>query len=669
MRHTLVLFLLLSLGFTSCKKFLNTDPSDFLTQEEYYNTESKLMSALAGVYQPLGTAGLYGDNMFDQLGAATDEGFYARSAQTTGTMVYNFDYTNANLADFWNQLYIGIERANILIKNINVASLDERKREAILGEVMFLRGYYHFLLVSNFGDVPLKTEPTPSVSAVYVSRNPAKEVYAQVLADMEAAESKVFTATELGYGGRISKTAVEGILARVCLTMAGFPLKDESKYADALKWATLVKQSGEHRLNSSYRQVFINVHHDLYDVRESMWEVENKGTGADGYGNANRLGNTNGIVATADAVAAVVGYSYGFINTTAKLYNLYSSGDLRRDWNIAPYTYGYNTAAASVYKNYLVASNIYGRNAGKWRREYELTATKSKNITPLNFSVLRYSDVLLMLAEAENHVNGPTEIAYDAINQVRRRAFGFDPATAVSSVSVVSGLTLSGTGNTGYLTAGKNNLPVNITGGGGTGAAGEALVVYSATAASAKVTVLSLTSPGTGYTSVPAVTVGTAWAANTTYTSGTQVFSGNNLYTVTTAGTSTATAPVQTAGASAAAVTGAVFTYAGLRATATAVISTSAVDLAGLSQTSFQQAVEDERARELCYETQRRPDLIRWGKWVSTMNGLAADMKASAGTYAYGAAGGANITDRTLLYPIPSSEVSVNKNTTQNPGW
>ncbi|MNX75470.1 SusD family protein [compost metagenome] len=151
------------------------------------------------------------------------------------------------------------------------------------------------------------------------------------------------------------------------------------------------------------------------------------------------------------------------------------------------------------------------------------------------------------------------------------------------------------------------------------------------------------------------------------YVVGTQVFNGSNLYTVTTAGTSTATGPTQTTGASSAAVTGAVFTYAGARATATATIATSVVDLAGLAD--FQQAIEDERARELCYETLRRPDLIRWGKWVKTMNDLGLDMKANAGGNSYGGLAGSSISDRNVLYPIPSSEMSVNKNMTQNPGW
>lgn len=602
--------------------------------------------------------------MFDQLGAATDEGYYASSSMTTGVQVYSFDYTNVDVNNLWASLYQGIERANILIQNINQAPMDSTSRRAILGETLFLRGYYYFLLVSNYGDVPLKTTPTASVSAVNIPRTPAKQIYAQILKDMEAAEGMVYTASQIGYGGHVSKTTVEGILARVCLTMAGYPLNDVSKYQDADMWAQKVVASGQHSLNQSYKQMFVNLMQNAYDVQESMWEAEMKGINNDGMGNDGRLGNTNGIAysGTSDAI----GYSYGFIRGTAKLYNLYTPGDLRRDWTLAPYTY--NSATTPVSDVYLSSTQLYSRFSAKWRREYESTVGKNKNWTPINFPILRYSDVLLMLAEAENYINGgPTVAAYNAINQVRRRAFGLNPNTPVASVSVVSNVSLPGaTSGSGYFysTTTQANVPLTITGGGGTGATGMASI-----ASSGAVNGVIITNPGNGYTSAPSVTVGLVWAANTVYTAGQQVTNGNNLYTVTTGGTSTATAPSNSSGSSSAATTGAVFTYAGKAATVTAAIATSVVDVSGLSQSQFQQTIEDERARELCFESLRRPDLIRWGIWVQTMNAVGADIKTNGGSFSYGGLAGSNVTSKNNLYPIPSSEITVNKAVTQNPGW
>src|SRR5690606_17664528 len=80
----------------------------------------------------------------------------------------------------------------------------------------------------------------------------------------------------IGHGGRVSKSAVRGVLARVCLHMAGEPVKDISKYQDARKWAKKVIDDSDagHELNPDYSDVFIKYARDEYDIRESIWEVE-----------------------------------------------------------------------------------------------------------------------------------------------------------------------------------------------------------------------------------------------------------------------------------------------------------------------------------------------------------------------------------------------------------
>ena len=525
------LILLIMVGsITSCNKALNTQPVSFAAPAANYATESQLLQALAGVYDVLGynRSQLYADVFFDQLGATTDEGFYARATAPLSA-AYNFDYSEPNITSTWQALYVGIERANNLIYYINTPkSMDPVERNAILGEAEFLRGYYYFLLVSNFGDVPMRLTPTTITGAATnnVPRMPSKDVYAQILKDMTDAEGKCYPATHFGYSSRVSQTTVEGILARVCLTMAGYPLLDKSKYQDALQWATKVQQSGIHSLNPSYSQIFINEAQDIYDIKEAMWEADFMGNDLSTTLETGRLGNTNGITFTA-ANYPDTGYSYGFINATKKLYNLYDSGDLRRDWAIAPYGY---SGTNRVNKGTL----IYDRNCGKWRRSYELLTPKSKNNTGENFPILRYADVLLMLAEADNQVNnGPSANAYEAINEVRRRGYGF-PVFTSNAIS---------------------DLPP------------------------------------------------------------------------------------------------------------------------GLNETDFQDTLEDERARELCFETLRRPDLIRWGIWTQTMSDLATQMNTdlvatnNSLKYAVIPATNAASSPKFLLYPIPASEISVNKGATQNPGY
>jgi hypothetical protein len=407
--------LLFFLTAISCNKFLDTKPTDVLTTESYYTTEEELNRGLLGVYDVLGRPEVYGDYMTWPINSSTDESFQVGNPPV-GLRVYVYDPGNAQVASFWRALWQGIVRANILLANIDRPVMDETRRDHVQGEALFLRGYFYFLLAINFGDVPLITEPSLSVENVHIARTPLKDIYAQVLEDMTAAEEllQTQTVTALGFSGRVTHTAVLGILARVNLTMAGYPLHDAARYQDALNWAQKVVQSGEHALNPDYKQIFINYAQDRYDVKESIWEIEFAGNGTGVFEETGRIGNNIGV----KCADLDIGYCYGSVNVTNKLYNMYEAADLRRDWNCAPYNYtGPNNAWR---KN----TNLWDLNIGKWRREYELLTPKNKNYTPQNFAVLRYADVLLMLAEAENEVNGPTQQAIDAVNQVRRRGYG-----------------------------------------------------------------------------------------------------------------------------------------------------------------------------------------------------------------------------------------------------
>jgi hypothetical protein len=194
--------------------------------------------------------------------------------------------------------------------------------------------------------------------------------------------------------------------------------------------------------------------------------------------------------------------------------------------------------------------------------------------------------------------------------------------------------------------------------------------VASVSATTGKVTAISVTNPGLGYSSAPTITIGTPWQANTNYPAGTQVFNNNNLYTVATSGSSTTTPPVQTSGDSNPAATGIVFTYAGTKATGTASIGSSVVDLTGLGQDSLRNAIREERARELCFEGLRKFDLIRWGIFVPRMKEIAADMTATMpSSLKYAIKAYNNVEEKHVWFPIPELELTLNKGMQQNPLW
>jgi len=407
------------LTLSSCKKYLDVKPTDFTTPETFYESPKDLDQALTGVYSSLNNTGTYSRNLVFDLAFGTDEAFYKRSTAQIDPIVYNADGSNSTITNTWSSLYAGINNANLLLANIDRPVMDEVERGRIRGEALFLRAFLYFQLVHLWGDVPLIL--TPTLSGVHVKnvRAPQKQVYEQILNDMITAEGLVGPLVNPTGSGRASKSAIQGVLARVCLKMAGEPLKDVSKLEDAKMWSDKVIQSGLHRLNQDYAQIFINLTQDKYDIGECIWEVEIAGNGL------NNPILTGGWFAKKLSVRNQSAQLYGYaeVGATAILYRRYDDPhDVRRDRNIATYYFPVLTSGSLADTLSHPATALYPRDTGKWRIQEEISGSRNANAGPTNFPLLRYADVLLMFAEAENELNGPTNAAFSALNQIRARA-------------------------------------------------------------------------------------------------------------------------------------------------------------------------------------------------------------------------------------------------------
>jgi hypothetical protein len=686
MQKNILYICLLALAiFASCKKVLNTTPQSFSSPDQYY-TGSNLTNALVGVYNPLV---LYGKEYVSGLFTCNDETFWGgagRNPSSTPSAIsatYFYDYSHTSVNTYWSTLYTGIERANELLTYVNLKDSSAATRAAV-GEAMFLRAYYHFLLVTNFGPVPLKLTPTTTPNGLSSPRVSLDSIYNYIVKDMKLAETAVYKASDLGYSSRVSKTTVDGILARVYLTMAGYPYNGgkagvDAMYDSSLVYSQKVINSGLHSLNPSYSQIFINEASKVYDTKETMWEADFSGGPTFPFNINGGLGSQNGITftnaasypGTSNLIYSDSGYSYGFAFVTQKLYALYSVSDARRDWNIQNFNYTVNTSQTPLVARTPISNTTvfsYNRNNAKWRRTYEAIFPKNKNTSVINFPILRYADVLLMNAEADLNANhGSISTAgLSAINAVRERGYGLTTSTGpLKTLTITSpGSGYNTTSINGYNNASLANVNLDNSLG------------YASTITGGQVTAVTLTSGGLGFNAASAGTIylGTKWTANRSYVANQQVINNGNLYTVTTAGTSTLTPPTQTSGASSAGTTGAVFTYAGVAATASGTLLTKAdVDLTGVTMKDIQ----DERARELCYEGLRTNDLIRWNIFYPTMQDMynqvnnwptfATNTKTTV-IFGYNnvVAAPAN---KFLLLPIPSSEINVNKAILQNPGW
>jgi hypothetical protein len=419
MKNLRLLTLLCVLSQSSCESFLKTKPVNFDSPETFYKTEQELTSALMAVYSELGNInqGTYSRFLSLEASASNDEILRRGSNTIISADAFNASASYDNFFICWTTLYSGIQRANLLLENLDKAQVSQEVKDKIKGEALFLRAYYHFILVSYWGDVPLKLTATTSVNQINIPRVKSQKVYESVIQDMTAAYTFVDDITKINHSGRVSKTAVAGILSRVCLH-AGGRLQNISFYALSKNWALVVIKSGILALNSDYKQIFINHIIDIYDIKESIWEVEFNHDNGSQIDEGERFSSTIGIRNNDDKT----GFMQGNYTATGTLYNLYGEGDSRKDWNISPFYYqdnDRNNPAILYPTNY-----IWGRYIGKWRREYQ-TKEFNKNFGGTNWPLLRYADVLLMFAEAENFINGPTAEAYNAINQVRRRAYGF----------------------------------------------------------------------------------------------------------------------------------------------------------------------------------------------------------------------------------------------------
>ncbi len=433
---------ILVFSFLSCEKPLDLVPYDFPLPENYYSNKTEMNYALTGIYSVLKDHALYANNMLGRMGLDADQAFNRNSNDANSIGDYSVSTADIKVQSFWRVLYAGINRANMLLKNIDVPTdLTDAERDVIEGEALFLRSYFYFLLVTNFGDVPLILEPinTASAAAHQATRTSKVQVYQQIVSDLEKAADKVLSIETLGYGGRVNQSAVWGILARVNLHWAGFPIKDETRYAEARKWAKKVMDHPVHKLNPSFQNVFEKLARDEYEIGESIFEVEFYGNGTGIYASlGGYVGVNNGIYNQTDLN---IGFGYSYINTTRYTYDIYeSASDKRRDWTVAPFYYAFTNGVGREVNR--TANQIMHRNCGKFRRTSETLLPKHRSLTPQNFPVLRYSDVLLMFAEADNYVNnGATAEGYEALNKVRRRGYGLDVNLASPSVDIAEGLT------------------------------------------------------------------------------------------------------------------------------------------------------------------------------------------------------------------------------------
>ncbi len=230
---------------SACDDFLKESPKDEFSVDQYFSDPDHAISAVNGLYRTgapqMFDGGVYSGTrmMFIQYMTGFFDNEYRGQElhiQRAQQLTLDGSNTATYMNDIWLDLYRGISRANNSIANIPATpGLSTEEANSLLGEARFFRALAYFYLVRMFGDVPLVTEPVTSLDGVYVERSGIESVYGLIVEDLTFALEQGGLSTDhmADNGSRITQGAVAILLADVYLTMAGYPLQQTERYADA----------------------------------------------------------------------------------------------------------------------------------------------------------------------------------------------------------------------------------------------------------------------------------------------------------------------------------------------------------------------------------------------------------------------------------------------------
>lgn len=396
MKSTYILVLLLA--FTACETQLDLSPVTNLTNVTYYKTAEDAKAAVGACYAQIG-----GTDPFLDL-VTTDDAiaFLTGSADRPLLWRYNITPSNTFISQYAGA-YNGINRSNTVIGRLPGIPMDENLKKRYIAEAKFLRALHYFNLVRLYGDVPIVTTETTSLEGLAVPRDPVDKVYELIEADLKEAESvlpKTYPASE---SGRASLGAAKGILARVYLTRAG-TTAGSPYWAQAAAKAREVMDLGVYDLYANFADAFALT---ARGGKENIFEIQYL-TDVKGHGDGRGYGVRSAPI--------YPGTGSGIARPTASLFTLYSDKDTRKAVTfITSYVYNGVTTTLSI-------TDPDFTKAVSYQKLWDKTA-KTTSGEGTSKPILRYSDVLLMYAEATNEANnGPTADAYAALNKVRTRA-------------------------------------------------------------------------------------------------------------------------------------------------------------------------------------------------------------------------------------------------------
>lgn len=420
--NKILIFASIILFIAGCDTGLDIENPNAITSESFWNNEDDALEGVNAIYSTTHRGGISRWMLFYYI-VRSDEG---RSTSPATDIVNNMDqfiitdYNYGNAYFIWNDLYVGIFRANQVISSVPEIEMDENLRNRIVGEAKFLRGMFYYYLATLWGNVPVMLEPSspgdkPATSSI-------AEVWRQIETDLtEAAESLPVTYPDPTDLGRATRGAAYTLLAKAYM--------QQGKYAEALEpleWMVEGEGASVYDLTENYRDNFmVTTENNIESVFEWQFAENPTETTDDDVATVNHNYGTS--IAQFFGPSGI-GWSDGEANrwVTREFLNENTVDDERDPRLAASFLYDSTDVRGPDF------TMIYGQtftqrfgteNTRVWFRKFQNDHWKNEEgyRSPNNWRFLRYADVLLMYAECLN-AEGQTATAYQHVDRVRMRA-------------------------------------------------------------------------------------------------------------------------------------------------------------------------------------------------------------------------------------------------------
>lgn len=411
----ILLLLVIVLGMTACEKnFLDVTDPNRVTEDLYWKTEEDAFKVLTGSYAQLQIP------LWDRWGNyeckflveeyRTDLGIYAPDYDEWVEM-FSFNITPENYTSdyYWYYSYQGIYQANMLLENINKCKMDEAKRNQMIAEAKFLRGYFHLKLITYYRNIPLVVKVPKSSEDFYPKQSTPAQVYAQIEKDFSEAANALPANWEDKYLGRATKGAATAYL--------GVTYLYQNKYQQAGDEFQKIINMGYELMPEFYD----NFNGLKENNKESIFEIQFS------------TKRPNNVSESHTLVAQIASWSQG---GPSKWFLDMLKQDKKQSGEYSNRVYG--TIFFDDPK-----TNAFWLKGKTWKEAYgdqvlwkkwvykgtdgEPSFSRAGN----NQVELRFADVLLMYAEAKTEL-GDLTAAYSAVNRVRQRAGVPDLQTGLS---------------------------------------------------------------------------------------------------------------------------------------------------------------------------------------------------------------------------------------------